>query len=107
MKQRKGPLLLEREVAGVRHYVDDSQWRRLRIGARLRLVRQPDNVHDVNAIALEYADDAGAFQLGFIPRLFAQMLAPLLDRQLIGVTCKISDMHYDTGLIMFKLHLVE
>jgi single-stranded-DNA-specific exonuclease len=44
-------------------------------GAALELVRQPDNPHDRNAIAVHY----GQLQLGFFNRRLAVHIAPLMD----------------------------
>jgi single-stranded-DNA-specific exonuclease len=47
----------------------------LREGVELQLERQRENIHDPNAIAVNY----GALQLGFIKRDIAKHLAPLID----------------------------
>ncbi|HTU81728.1 MAG TPA: DEAD/DEAH box helicase, partial [Candidatus Acidoferrales bacterium] len=47
----------------------------LRVGAELQLVRQPDNPHDPNAIAVFY----GNLQVGFLHRAMAAHLAPAID----------------------------
>jgi single-stranded-DNA-specific exonuclease len=44
-------------------------------GLELELRRQPDNVHDGNAIAVHY----GALQIGFLRKQIAKHLAPLID----------------------------
>jgi single-stranded-DNA-specific exonuclease len=44
-------------------------------GAQLELVREPENVHDPNAIAVYY----GKLQLGYLRRQIAQRLAPNID----------------------------
>ncbi len=46
------------------------------VDAELQLVREPDNSHDGNAVAVRY----GALQLGFLRREIARRLAPNLDR---------------------------
>lgn len=48
---------------------------RLRPGCSLRLVRQPDNPADKNAIGVFWSNT----QLGHIPRGLAAELAPLMD----------------------------
>lgn len=45
-------------------------------GAPLRLLRQPENPHDANAIAVHYGD----LQLGFFNKRLAAHIAPLVDR---------------------------
>ena len=52
---------------------------------KVRLVREPDNPHDPNAIAV-VSDNAG--QLGYIPREFAAELAPGIDDFLRTVAAK-------------------
>lgn len=47
----------------------------LTVGSELALERQPDNPHDVNAIAVRF----GTLQLGFIKAGIAKHLAPLID----------------------------
>ena len=47
----------------------------LRVGLVVDLVREPDNEHDANAIAVRY----GALPLGFLARGMAAHLAPLMD----------------------------
>lgn len=47
----------------------------LQTGAALELLRQPDNPHDRNAIAVHY----GALQLGFFNKRLAAHIAPLID----------------------------
>ena len=49
---------------------------RLTSGTPLRVVRQPDNTHDPNAIALH---DAHGMQVGFFNRRLAGVLAPVID----------------------------
>lgn len=49
--------------------------RELRPGDRLRVVREPDNPHDGNAIQVDHERD----KLGYVPRTDAAELAPQLD----------------------------
>lgn len=44
-------------------------------GQELELVRQPENPHDANAVAVHY----GTFQIGFLRKQIAKHLAPLID----------------------------
>lgn len=48
-------------------------------GARVRLVRQPDNPHDPNAVAVTASDDR-AQVAGYITKGHARWLAKMLDR---------------------------
>jgi hypothetical protein len=50
---------------------------RMRAGTPLKLVREPRNKHDLNAIAVYTS--IFSIQLGHIPRSLAAELAPLMD----------------------------
>lgn len=52
----------------------DDTWREKNV--KVRLVREPQNPYDANAIAVA-SDTAG--QLGYLPRTIAEELAPALD----------------------------
>ncbi|KAG6378256.1 putative DNA repair protein rad5 [Boletus reticuloceps] len=56
-------------------------------GEQVRLVREPNNRYDRNAIQVQ---NIGGAQVGHIPRNVASQLAPLLDRGLVTVE---GDMH--------------
>ncbi len=68
-------------VAGVagagRHHAAVLESAPVDPGALLRLRRDPGNPHDPNAIAVDA--DAGAGQLGWVPREVAATVAPSLD----------------------------
>jgi hypothetical protein len=51
-------------LAGFQFYSGKGLWDRMRAGDELTLVREPDNVHDGNAVRVEWQ---GA-KLGYIPR---------------------------------------
>ena len=73
-------------VAGVagagRHHADALATAAAEPGRPLELRRDPGNVHDENAIAVDAAD--GGEQLGWVPRELAVELAPELDEQRPG-----------------------
>ena len=48
---------------------------KLKPDMELKLVRQPDNPYDFNAIAVFFANH----HLGYLPKALAQKLAPLID----------------------------
>ena len=56
--------------------------------ALVRLVREPDNVHDGNAVAV-YAERATS-KAGYVPKMQARRLAPLLDAgvELVAVSTR-------------------
>ncbi len=75
-------------VAGISFHNINDIWDELCIGAKLALVRQPDNEHDKNAIAVALADDYDPedpesfdfnFILGYIPRSDNEDLASMMD----------------------------
>jgi hypothetical protein len=80
---REAPELAARglRVAGVagagRHHADALVSEALAPGRPLRLLRDPDNPHDPNAIRVY--PDAGGDQVGWVPRGLAEEVAPELD----------------------------
>jgi hypothetical protein len=79
---RDAPQLAERglhvsAVAGARHHADALARGDAAPGRPLTLVREHDNPHDPNAIAVH----AGGQHIGFVPRELAAELAPQLDDQ--------------------------
>lgn len=62
-------------LAGWDHWDGDSVFDRMQIGDGLKLVREPNNEFDPNAIAVYYDDS----KLGLIPRTSNGALALLLD----------------------------
>lgn len=70
-------LLQQTALAGFRHHAALRLWPALRRRALLRLVREPDNRHDANAVALYWRGE----KLGYLPRRENLVAARLLDRQ--------------------------
>jgi hypothetical protein len=75
-------------VAGISFHNINDIWDELCIGAKLALIRQPDNKYDKNAIAVALADDFDEddpesfdfdFILGYIPRSENEELAAMMD----------------------------
>jgi hypothetical protein len=75
-------------VAGISFHNINDIWDELCIGAKLALVRQPDNKYDKNAIAVALADDYNPEEpesfdfnliLGYIPRSENEELATMMD----------------------------
>lgn len=87
--QYKKVFFKECAVAGVSFHLkyDDELWETLEIGTKLALVRQKDNKHDKNAVAVALADDYEGnpedfdfdFIIGYVPRSENAELATLLD----------------------------
>jgi len=63
-------------LAGFRYYAAAQVWEDLRVGDRLELLREPDNPHDANAIAVAWRGR----KLGYVPRRENAALAWGLDR---------------------------
>ena len=65
---------LSMHVAGFSHWYGDEVMHKLRPGAKLRMVAEPDNPYDPNAIALY----KGKTKIGYVPRDRNSALAQLL-----------------------------
>ena len=62
-------------LAGFKYYEARKLWPRLKIGDALKLVREADNPHDGNAIAVEWQGR----KLGHVPRKENAALARFMD----------------------------
>lgn len=62
-------------VAGFQYYEGEACWASLATGQPLTLRREPDNPHDVQAVAIDWQ----GHQLGYISRLDNTAIAHLLD----------------------------
>ena len=67
--------LLRCEVAGTGHHCDETTGQRMVDAPVLALVREPDNEHDDDAIAVH----CDGKRVGYIPRRHNTVLARLLD----------------------------
>jgi hypothetical protein len=67
--------ILRCEIAGTGHHCDDTTGYRLAKQPVLALVREPENPHDPDAIAVHL----GTRKVGYIPRRHNAVLARLLD----------------------------
>lgn len=63
-------------LAGFKYYDGKDLWGELRVGDALRLVREPANPHDANAIRVEWKER----MLGYVPRRDNAHLARQMDR---------------------------
>lgn len=83
----KTKLLMSCYVAGVGYHDIEDQWDELYIGKELALIRQHNNEHDVNAIAValddEYDGDSDNYDfdyiLGYVPKNCNKQIASMLD----------------------------
>ena len=69
-------LIQSSPLAGYQYHAGTEVWDQLKPGDELRLVREPDNVHDRNAVRVEWRGR----QLGYLPRAENQAVAIELDR---------------------------
>ena len=63
-------------LAGLRHYEAPGVWREIRVGDRLRLVREPANPHDAGAVRVEWRGR----MLGYLARRDNAAAARQMDR---------------------------
>jgi len=57
-------IVQESPLAGFQYYEGKALWDMMRVGDPLRLVREPQNPHDANAVRIEWRGE----MLGYIPR---------------------------------------
>ena len=69
-------LIQESPVAGFQFHEGDAVWSSMTVGTPLKLVREPDNSHDGNAVAVYFHDD----KLGYVPRGENGVVAQMIDR---------------------------
>ncbi len=69
-------LVQESSLAGYRYAAAPEVWPLLRVGDALELSREPDNLHDPNAVRVEWRGR----KLGYVPRRDNGALAWGLDR---------------------------
>ena len=62
-------------LAGFRYYAAESRWESMKEGQALTLVREPDNVHDANAVRVEWQGE----KLGYLPRRENRAVAAAMD----------------------------
>ena len=63
-------------LAGFNYHQASEVWQGVRVGDALRLEREPDNVHDPNAISVQWR----GHKLGYVPRAQNAALAWAMDR---------------------------
>ena len=69
-------LIQESPIAGFQFHSGDAIWPSLAAGEELKLVREPSNTHDPDAVAVFFRDQ----QLGYVPRGENGAIAQMLDR---------------------------
>jgi HIRAN domain len=63
-------------LAGFNYHQAPEVWQDMRVGDALTLEREPDNVHDGNAISVQWR----GYKLGYVPRAQNAALAWAMDR---------------------------
>ena len=63
-------------LAGFNYHQAPEVWQGMRVGDALKLEREPDNVHDAQAISVQWQ----GHKLGYVPRARNAALAWALDR---------------------------
>lgn len=72
-------------LAGRKYHDADEVWEELKVGTTLKLERDKENRHDVNAVALVYerkndnSEVVDEFLIGYIPRDKNEMIANFLE----------------------------
>jgi hypothetical protein len=80
MVKGKNPQEEDTRVAGVPYENRQELVAKMTTETPLRLVREPDNIYDENAIAVHALIEEQWCQIGYLHRWQASRLAPLLDR---------------------------
>lgn len=68
-------LLQDSPLAGFQYHAGKKLWPQMRVGDRLGLVREPENVHDSRAIRVEWQGQ----HIGYVPRRENTDIARLMD----------------------------
>ena len=74
--ENRSVLIQESPVAGFQFHRGEDVWSSLAVGAAVELVREPDNAHDADAVAIYF----NAEKLGYVPRAENGVVAQMLDR---------------------------
>ncbi len=102
--ENRSVLIQESPVAGFQFHRGDMVWSSLSVGAPLALMREPNNSHDSNAVAVYYQNH----KLGYVPRGENSAIAQMLDRgeSLQATIVKLSEGEDPWERIRFNISLV-
>jgi HIRAN domain len=79
--------LLQSFVRGFQYYDGKKLLKKMKVGALLELVREPNNEYDTFAIAIHYQGK----KIGFVPAESNEILAKLLDADLLKLQAEITN----------------
>lgn len=74
--ETRSVLIQESPIAGFQFHQGNAIWPSLSVGAGLKLVREPQNIHDADAVAVYFQNE----MLGYVPRGENSAIAQMLDR---------------------------
>jgi hypothetical protein len=96
-------ILQEGTVMGFRHYEGKRVWDNLRVGHSLTLIRESDNLHDSEAIRIEWHGQ----KLGYVPRADNRDLARLMDNgtQIEARIAKLEKSRRPNNRVRFEVYL--
>ena len=99
--------LMDCHLAGRKYHDADEVWDKLKVGTVLQLLRDTDNRHDADAVAVVYHNDEDNedYCIGYIPRGENEMLAKFLEMGWTNIfECRITkitpDAHPEQQIIM-------
>lgn len=73
------------KVVGVTYEGRQTAIEKLAGNEPCRIIPEPSNPYDANALAVYVAQDGGIFQIGYLPRELAERVAPILDGEAVMV----------------------
>lgn len=73
------------KVAGVSFEGRQQHLARVSVGDPARIIPEPENSHDPNALAVHIAVDNEVLHCGYVPRELAAEIAPMLDGEAVDV----------------------
>ena len=62
-------------LAGFQYHAGAELWQQLKVGDRLKLIREPENPHDARAVRVEWQGK----MLGYLPRAENEAVAAAMD----------------------------
>lgn len=96
--EAKKKYFMDCHLAGRQYHDADEVWDKLKVGTMLDLVRDTDNRHDPDAVAVTYHDAEldDVFCIGYIPRTQNETIAAFLEMGWADVfECRISKIKED------------